>query len=91
MADERNKLRATLDQLHAQLDEMRKLNPEVAAQLDATIGEAKDVLDGRRVETAAGRSIVKRLVDAVQRYEASHPSLAANLGGVADALARMGI
>jgi hypothetical protein len=93
MADP-EKLRETLDQLRSQLDELRRRDPAVADQLAATIDEAQAVLTGKspgEQETAPQGSIVDRLKDAVLEYEASHPSLAGNLGGIIDALGRMGI
>jgi len=94
MADH-EKLRETLDQLRSQLDELRSRDPAVADQLAATIDEAQAVLSGTAPsagEPAAPQgSLVDRLKDAVLEYEASHPSLAGNLGGIIDALGRMGI
>lgn len=94
MADH-EKLRETLDQLRSQLDELRRRDPAVADQLAATIDEAQAVLSGTAPsagESAAPQgSLVDRLKDAVLEYEASHPSLAGNLGGIIDALGRMGI
>lgn len=94
MADH-EKLRETLDQLRSQLDELRRRDPAVADQLAATIDEAQAVLSGiapNAGESAAPQgSLVDRLKDAVLEYEASHPSLAGNLGGIIDALGRMGI
>ena len=91
MASEHDKLRETLSQLQAQLEEVRKLDPAMGAQLDSTIAQARAVLQGQTAEPAVHRSIVKRLSDAVLKYEASHPSLAGNLGSIIDALGRMGI
>ncbi len=90
MADELDQLRETLEQLRTQLDELRRRDPAVAEQLAATIAEARQALD-REPTSAPSESIVKRLSDAVLEYEATHPSLAGNLGSVIDALGRMGI
>jgi len=91
MANEHDKLRETLRQLQAQLDEVRQADPEVGAHLDSTIAEAQAVLQGQAAEPDEHRSIIERLSDAVLTYEASHPSLAGNLGSIIDALGRMGI
>jgi len=91
MAADHDELRKTLDHLRAQLDEMRQVDPAVAAQLDVTIGEAKAALAGPPIQPAEHRSIIKRLSSAVAKYEASHPSLAGNLGSLIDALSRTGI
>ena len=91
MSTENDKLREALDQLRAQLEELRKLHPAVAAHLDATVGEAKAALAGQSTQPLDHRSIVRQLSDAVLKVEASHPSLAGNLGSIIDALGRMGI
>jgi hypothetical protein len=91
MAGEQDKLRETLDELRAQLDDIRQRDPALAAQLDATVARVNSVLTARTVDANEQRSIVKRLSDAVQKYEASHPTLAASLGSIIDALAQMGI
>lgn len=91
MAAEHDKLRDTLDQLQAQLDELRKVDPQTAGQLDATINEAKAALAGGSIQPHKQQSLVERLSDAVLEYEASHPALAGSLGSIIDALGRMGI
>ncbi len=91
MATDNDKLRETLHQLQRQLEEVRKLDPAVAGQLDATLAEAKAALAGAPIHSAKRQSLVERLSNAVLQYEASHPSLSGNLGSIVDALARMGI
>jgi hypothetical protein len=91
MAGEHDRLQKVLDQLQTQLNEVRQLDPAVAAHLESTIAEAQAALAGRPTPPAAQRSIVERLSDAVLKYEASHPALAGNLGSIIDALGRMGI
>jgi len=91
MAIEHEKLRATLEQLQAQLEEVRKLDPTIAAHLDATIAEARAALAGKPTPPAAQGSIVDRLSDSVLKLEVSHPSVAASLGNLIDALAQLGI
>jgi hypothetical protein len=91
VADDRDKLRDALDRLQKELEELRKLNPGVGAQLDETIGEARATLEGRPPDHKRHRTLIERLSNAMLEYEASHPSLAGNLGGLIDALANMGI
>jgi hypothetical protein len=88
---EPDKLKETLQELRSQLDELRQRDPHVAAHLEATIAEAQAALAGPPKHAAAHKSIVERLSDAVRDYEASHPSLAGNLGSIIDALGRMGV
>ncbi|HTM52963.1 MAG TPA: DUF4404 family protein [Pirellulales bacterium] len=91
MADDRDKLRDALDRLQKELEELRKLNPGVGAQLDETIDEARATLEGKSPDLKRHSTLIERLSNAMLDYEASHPSLAGNLGGLIDALANMGI
>lgn len=91
MADDRDKLRDALDRLQKELEELRKLNPGVGAHLDETIGEARATLEGKSPDHKRHSTLIERLSNAMLEYEASHPSLAGNLGGLIDALANMGI
>lgn len=89
MAGEHEELEQALDQLQSQLDEMRAVDPDVAAHLGSTIEQAKGVLAGRR--GGEHHSVFEQLKDAVLEYEASHPMLAGNIGAVIRALGQMGI
>jgi prefoldin subunit 5 len=91
MADQHDSLRDALDELQRQLENLRQREPAVAAQLEATINQARTALEGQELAAGEQHSLVDRLSQAVQRYEASHPSLSANLGSIIDALAQMGI
>lgn len=91
MADERGKLREALDRLQSQIDEVRQRDPSLAANLEATIVEAKTALDLPPLRSEEHGSLIKRLGETVQSYEKSHPKLAAAVGGIVDALAEIGI
>lgn len=91
MASHHERLERALNQVQAELTELRKLDPRVAQSLDSTIAEAHAVLRGQGGAASGHPSIIERLRNEVLQYEASHPSLAASLGGIIDALGRMGI
>lgn len=91
MAGEHEKLEETLNQLQLQLDALRQTNPQAAAQLQATVNQAKSALAGGAIQPAAHQSIVDSLNDELLKVEASHPTLAQGLGRIVDALAQMGI
>jgi Domain of unknown function (DUF4404) len=91
MGGEHDKLRSALDQLQAQVDAVRAVDPDVAANLDSTIDQAKAVLAGRPTEEDEHRTLTEQLKDAVLKYEAEHPTLAGNIGSVIDALGQIGI
>jgi hypothetical protein len=91
MADEHDELRTALDRLQAQLDDLRDVDEAVAAQLGTTIEQAKAALAARGKPGDEHDSVLEQLKDAVLAYEASHPTLAGNLGAVIRALGQMGI
>jgi hypothetical protein len=93
MANEHDKLRKTLAELNAQIEELRARDPEVAEKLAATIADAETALIGRAQprDDEEAETLVERLSDAVLEYEASHPSLAGNLGAILHALGNIGI
>src|SRR5262249_19821634 len=90
MSGDHDKLRQALDDLQAQLAELRQLDASAAARLEATIGDARSVLntsaDDREPETVGDQ-----FSEALLHYEAQHPILAGNLRSVNDALAQIGI
>lgn len=90
-----DKLRATLADLHAQLDEIDELEPEAREQLRGTLDEIHAALDKQAAGESRGaeeqESLAQSLRDAVDRFESSHPALAGTVGSVIDALGRMGI
>jgi hypothetical protein len=85
------KLQKSLAQLQAQLDELRELDPAVAAHLDATIQQAQSLIGNREAKGAEHESTLEQVQDALVRYEATHPTLAGTLRSVIDGLAQMGI
>jgi hypothetical protein len=91
-------LRATLTELHRQLETAESIDPESAVMLRQAIADIEHVLSRRAkgsqpspAEAGAHRSLVRRLTDAARGFEATHPMLSGAIGGVVDALAQMGI
>jgi chromosome segregation ATPase len=91
MADDPKPMRQTLDELEAQLAEIRGKDPQLAAHLDEAVAAAERALKSQSPRAESHRSLIGRLTEAVEKYEASHPSLAANLGSLIDALSQIGI
>ena len=91
MATDRQRLQATLDDLHAQLGEMEQADPEVRARLQATLAEIQAALAARAQRQPEPESITTRLGEAARHFENSHPNLSGAIGSVIDALGRMGI
>lgn len=86
------KLRETLRELHAELETQGSLDPELRALLESTVGDIQNALDGEGArESGDSPSVGDRLAETARHFEASHPTLAAALGRVIDALAALGI
>ena len=93
---ESHELTAKLTQLHNELSQVDRVDPESLAllrQLTADIGRLLD----RKEEAGGGddddddEGVTSGLRDLMLKYESEHPELAITLGKVADALAAIGI
>ncbi|HUR94093.1 MAG TPA: DUF4404 family protein [Gemmatimonadales bacterium] len=86
------KLRAVVNEIHAQLTSAEGLPPGQRRSLEELVGDLEALLDQ---PAAAGRQesspLRDRVTDAVRRLEASHPVLSTTLGNVVDALAFFGL
>ncbi len=91
MSSQHSPIRETLERLQTQLEELREADPAVATRLAESIGQAKAVLAGKATAPEEHHTVVNQLSEAVLEIEALHPTLAGNLGGLIDALGRMGI
>lgn len=90
------KLRETLRDLHAELETQGSVDPELRALLESAVGDIQSALDGLSARTGAREStdspsVGDQLAETARHFEASHPTLAAALGRVIDALAALGI
>ncbi len=81
-----HELRRKLTELRRELGEVG----DVDADLEAMLAEIRADIDVV-MDKSAPHSLSERLNAAIERFEASHPSLASAMGAVADQLARMGI
>lgn len=81
-------LRATLADLHAQLEASEPLDPALRDELRRTVAEIESHLGG---QAADGHSFGERLARLVQRFEGSHPRLAESVNRVVHGLAELGI
>ena len=95
MHDEVQKLRETLAHLHAELGTVESGDPEVRAMLMSALEDIAAKLEARG--TAVDTAIVPEplatteLAEAARQFEVEHPTLAATVRSVIDALARAGI
>jgi uncharacterized protein involved in exopolysaccharide biosynthesis len=92
VSDDVAKLRATLAELHAELESIRATDPEIQELLGGTLSDIQAVLQRQPPRAERGRaSIVGRLADLARQYEDTHPTLSGLLGSIIDTLSRMGI
>jgi len=89
MSDETEKLRATLEELQTEIAALEQDDPEVRELLKTALADIQQKLEGSETETDA--SITDRLGSAASHYEETHPNLSGIIGGLIDALSRMGI
>jgi undecaprenyl pyrophosphate synthase len=90
MAERLDKLRATLNELEAELKEVDTLDETTREELADAVAEiAASLRRGRRTQTtkSAEDSLQSRLV----QFEAQHPQLAIIVGRLLDGLAQLGI
>lgn len=89
MARDRERLNAALEELQAELEEAKNIDPALQERLQRTIDEIHQALE--EPETVEQHSFADRLSEGVNHFEETHPNLAGMLGSVIDALGRMGI
>jgi hypothetical protein len=97
---DQEQLKATLRQLHQQLQGGEAIDPELQAllqQLSDDVASLTQPADAASLEQAAipleerRQSALDRLLGLTSEFEESHPQLAAAIGNVAAALSRIGI
>jgi hypothetical protein len=89
---ESHELTTKLTQLHRELSQVDRVDPEsleLLRKLTTDIGRLLDRKEEASSEDAEG--VTSGLRDLMLKYEADHPELAIALGKVADALAAIGI
>jgi seryl-tRNA synthetase len=79
-------LRRTLEELRRELAGVE----DVDAELEEMLSDIRADIDAV-MEKSPPHSMTERLAQAVERFEATHPSLASAMGAVVDQLARLGI
>ena len=84
-------LRQMLEQLHTELQRADTIDDRSRELLHSVLGDIEDLLERKQKRGTQPESIIERLREAVRAFETTHPKLRDAIGGVADALARMGI
>ena len=99
MIEDVQKLRETLAALHVELDTVESQDPEVRRMLAGALQDIADKLQSRDVTqpvtppvpTPDASVSTGQLAESARQLEVEHPTLAATLRGVVEALTRMGI
>jgi len=95
VSDDLDRLRATLAQLHKELDRVEATDPEIQRLLQGAVADIQGTIQRREGVASQGQpsdeSIVDRLSAAARHYEETHPTLSGILGSIIDTLSRMGI
>jgi uncharacterized protein YaaN involved in tellurite resistance len=84
-------LRQMLGQLHTELQRTDAIDDRSRELLLSVLDDIEDLLERKQKRGTQPESIIERLREAVRAFETTHPKLRDAIGGVADALARMGI
>lgn len=88
---EKQHLIETLQQLHAELSQAERVDPETLKLLATVTSDITRLLDENTETSSADVDPVSRgLKDLLLKFEAEHPQLSSKVGQVADALAAMG-
>jgi len=88
---DKQRLVNTLEQLHAELSEAERVDPETLKLLRTVTDDIGRLLDKRsEVSPDDVDPVTRSLKDLLLKFEAEHPQLSARIGHVADALAAMG-
>ena len=85
---DKKQLRAHLEQLHAELQQVENGDSELLQKLERDL---RDILGRADADTQATSGLGDRLRDAIAQLEASHPRITILMRDVIDQLAYMGI
>ena len=84
-------LRQMLEHLHTELQSTDTIDDRSRELLRSVLGDIEDLLERKQKRGTQPESIIERLREVVRAFETSHPKLTDAIGGVADALAGIGI
>lgn len=85
------KLQATIDELQAELASLETVDDETRAVLEEAVEEIHAALGKEAHADLEESSLITRLREAAEQFEASHPTLFGIVSRTIDALGQMGI
>jgi len=99
MSEIKNRIRETLNELHAELETAEEVDPEIR---DLLLGAAKEIDErllptdeASTAESSEGESteppLNARLAEAARHFEESHPTLSGIISTLANGLSQLGI
>ncbi|MDH3719224.1 MAG: DUF4404 family protein [Planctomycetota bacterium] len=91
MSEAQEKLRSTIQQLHAELESIEQVDEDVQQLLQTAVDDIHQALQQDAESTEESSQISGRLSEAAQHFEDSHPTLSGIIGSLIDTLSRMGI
>ena len=91
MNDDRLRLRQLIDQLRSQLAGSMSIDADLRSRLERTLADTEKAMADPTGKARTGEPLGKRLNEAAINFEVSHPTLAAEVSSIIDALGRMGI
>jgi hypothetical protein len=84
-------LRETLEQIHVEIEKTKFVDAGDEAVLRELMEDIRRLLEGAEQRSEHRESIRERLTHTIDRFEETHPTLAANMGRVAEALGRLAV
>ncbi len=93
MSELKNRIRRTLSELHAELDNVDEVDPEIRSLLLQASQEIDDKIaaDAAEEEGTEPDSLNDRLAEAARHFEESHPTLSGIISTLANGLSQLGI
>lgn len=91
MGEQTSSLKTTLEQLHAELDKIESVDPEMRNLLESAVADIHEHLASAPKEESVAEEIQDQLAAAAGHFDQTHPTLSGLLRRTIDLLSNMGI
>jgi hypothetical protein len=91
MSEHAKKIKATLAELEEELRTLPSVDHETRRVLEETVAEIQSALAPDEPGELESQSLIDRLSETTQQFEASHPTLSGIITRLIDGLGQMGI